>query len=261
MFSQEILAAREEERKQVSSVLHHDVGSLAVGISAYLDAIEEDLRSGNPVKSLKWIKRTRKLFNKSAVRLKGLAVELRPPELDVLGLRVALRQYFSHVSKRSGIRIHFRDTRGRKRVPENVSLILFRVVQEALTNAIKHGRAKRAVVDFRTSKREIGLTIRNDGKEFNVSEQTTRATSKLGLRVMEEMAISAGGRFAIDSRPGHGTTVRMSLPIQTTPASALLRRRKGLVWTEAAARKEAASGGTTIPSAVRASRTRKASRA
>jgi PAS domain S-box-containing protein len=213
MFSQEIIAAREDERKRVSSVLHHDVGSLTVGISSHFEAIEQDLRSGKPGEALQWMKRTRKLFGESVARLKKLAIELRPPELDVLGLRAALRQYFSQVTERGGTRIHFRETLGRTRVPGDTATILFRVAQEALTNAITHGHATRVDVGLSASKEEVGLTVRNNGKGFNPSEQRAQATSQIGLRVMREMAVSVGGTFTIDSGRGKRTTVRMRLPI------------------------------------------------
>ena len=222
MFSQEIVAAREEERRRVSSALHHDVGSLAVGMSAYLDAIEKDLRSGKPAQALQWMNWTRKLFDQSVARLKNLAVEIRPPELDVLGLSAALKQHFSRITKQRGTRIRFRETRQGPPVSANAATILFRVAQEALTNAIQHGRAKQVDVDFRASKEEIRLTVRDNGKGFDPSQPRRRATPQLGLRVMREMAASAGGAFAVESRRGKGTTVRLSLPMETAPASAPL---------------------------------------
>jgi PAS domain S-box-containing protein len=215
MFTQEIVAAREEERKRVSTALHHDVGSLVVGIAANLDAIEGDLCSKKTGEALLWIKRTRDLLEKSGLRLKALAVELRPPELDVLGPRAALREYFSQITKRRGARIHFSDTNCSNRVSANAATILFRVSQEAVTNAIKHGHAKQVWVDLRTSKEKIRLTIRDDGKGFDLSEQKARISSQLGLRVMEEMATSAGGDFIVDSGRGRGTTVRLNLPMET----------------------------------------------
>jgi signal transduction histidine kinase len=213
MFSQELIAAREQERKQVSSVLHHDVGSLAVGIAAHLDALEEDLRSGKPREALQWIKRTRKLFDETVVRLKKLAIDLRPPELDVLGLPAALRQYFSQATELGGTRIHFRETLGRRRVSGETATILFRVAQEALTNAITHGHATRVDVVLSASKMEVGLTIRNNGKGFNPSGHRAQAASHMGLRVMQEMAASIGGTFTLDSGRGKRTTVRVRLPI------------------------------------------------
>jgi len=222
MFSHEIVAGREEERRRVSSALHHDVGSLAVGMSAYLDAIEKDLRSGKPGQALQWMNLTRKLFDQSVARLKNLAVEIRLPELDVLGLSAALRQHFSRITTQRGTRIRFRETRQGPPVSANAATILFRVAQEALTNAIQHGRAKQVDVDFRASKEEIRLTVRDNGKGFDPSQPRRRATPQLGLRVMREMAASAGGAFAVESRRGKGTTVRLSLPMETAPASAPL---------------------------------------
>jgi PAS domain S-box-containing protein len=214
-FSHEIIAAREAERKQVSSDLHHDVGSLAVGVSAHLDAIEGDLRSGKPGEALKWTKRTRKLFDESVARLKEVAVQLRPPELDALGLCAALRQHFSRATKHGGTRIHFRETLGRRRVSGDAATTLFRVAQETLTNAITHGDAKQVNVYLSASKNKVRLTVRDNGKGFSPSGQTGQATSRMGLRVMKEMAASSGGGFEIHSRRGRGTTVRVSLPLTT----------------------------------------------
>jgi PAS domain S-box-containing protein len=213
MFAQEIIAAREEERKKVASVLHHDVGSLAVGISAYLDLMEEHIRSGKPREALKLMRRTRKLFYQSVARLKGLAVELRPPELDAIGLCGALRQYFSPSPRHGDTRIHFKESLGRRQVPAGSATILFRVAQEALTNAIAHGRAQQVNVDLRAAKEELTLTVHDNGNGFNPSEQMARPTSQMGLRVMREMVLSVGGDFTIDSGRGKGTTVRVRLPI------------------------------------------------
>ena len=207
MFSHEIVTARENEREHLSSVLHQDVGSLAVGVSAYLGAIEDDLRSGKPGKALRWLPRTRKLVDQSLKRLKGLAVELRPPELDVLGLGAALRQHFSQVTKRGGIRIRFKEGQHGKRWIGDTAIVLFRVAQEALTNAIRHGHAKRVNVDLLTLKKEIRLTIRDNGKGFDSSGYMNLPISHLGIRVMREMADFIGGAFTIQlqSRQGnHG---------------------------------------------------------
>jgi two-component system sensor histidine kinase NreB len=184
-----------------------------VGISAHLDLIEEHIRSGKPGEALKLLRRMRKLFYESVARLKGLAVELRPPELDVIGLRAALRQYLCAAPRHGGARIHFKESLGRRQVPGGPATILFRVAQEALTNALAHGRAQQVDVDLRASKAAVTLTIHDNGKEFNPSEQMARVTSQMGLRVMREMALSAGGAFTVDSGRGKGTTVRVRLPI------------------------------------------------
>jgi len=213
MLSQRIVAAQEEQRSRVSAALHHDVGSMAVGISAHFDAIQQDLRSGEVGEALKWMKRTRKLFDQSVACLKRLAVELRPPALDVLGLRPALKEFFSQVTTQRGLRIHFRAT-GRQLRPEaNAAMVLFRVAQEAVTNAIKHGRAKRLDVELNTSKEEIALTVRDDGKGFDPRNKRAAAACGLGLRIMREMSVSAGGALTVDSAPDKGTTLSVRLPL------------------------------------------------
>jgi PAS domain S-box-containing protein len=249
-FSQDILAAREQERKLVSSVLHNDVGSMVVGISANLDAIEADLRSAKPGNALKSVKRTRTLLEDSMARLKALAIELRPPELDVLGLHAALRQHFSRVTKTSGIRIQFREALGPIQVPANAATTLFRIVQEALTNAIAHGHAKQVNVRVDASKEDISLSVHDNGEGFDWSAIGEQDTSRMGLRVMQEMAAFAGGAFSVDSGPGKGTTVRVSLPRRTTavaPGDITVRRET------------VARGKTTAP-AGRGARARKRSR-
>jgi PAS domain S-box-containing protein len=250
-LSRELLAARENERKQVSSALHHDVGSLAVGISVHLDAIEADIRSGKPGEALKWTKRTRKLFGESVVRLKGLATQLRPLELDVLGLPAALRQCFSQARECGDTRIHFRETLGRRRVAGDAATTLFRIAQEALTNASSHGHAKRVAVDLGASKKEVRLTVRDNGKGFDPHGHRARKTSQIGLRVMQEMAIHAGGACLIDSTPGKGTVVRVSLPLKNA----------ALEPGDARMPKETAGRGKAFRSAGRGPRPRRGSHA
>jgi PAS domain S-box-containing protein len=212
-FSMQLLTVREEERKKVSAALHHDVGSLAVGISAHLDAMEQDIRAGETGAVLKWMRKTRKLFDESVGRLKEVAIELRPPDLDVLGLRAALRQHFSLFTKHRGVRIHFKESLGRRQLPEAVATILFRVAQEALTNAIRHGHARKVDIGLKISKAQIHLVIGDNGQGFDPARQNARVTAHLGLRVMREMVVAAGGAFTVDSGNGKGTVVRVAIPL------------------------------------------------
>ncbi|MFH1022182.1 MAG: PAS domain S-box protein [Planctomycetota bacterium] len=212
-FSREILIAREQERKRVSSILHHDVGSLAIGISAYFDRIESDIRSGTAGSTLTSLKMVRKLFEQSVVRLKRVATELRPPDLDILGLGAAMRQHFSLIMKRSAIRIHFRENLARKRLPATAATVLFRVVQEALTNAITHGQAKKVNVRLNRLKKDVRLTVKDDGKGFDPFTQVRRPLH-MGICVMREMVVFQGGIFKIDSAPGKGAIVSVMLPFE-----------------------------------------------
>jgi signal transduction histidine kinase len=95
----------------------------------------------------------------------------------------------------------------------NTATILFRVAQEALTNAITHGYATRVDVVLGASKKEVRLTVHDNGKGFDLSELKARKASQIGLRVMQEMTAFDGGAFTIDSGRGKGTTVHVSLPV------------------------------------------------
>lgn len=212
--SREIIAAREEERRAVASALHHNVGSMAVGLSAHLEAIEAEIRAGKAREALKLMRRTRKLLAASTRSLKRLAVEIRPPELDVLGLPAALRQLFARVTEQGHTRIQFRETMGRRRLSEGTATTLFRIAQEALTNAVTHGHAKRVIVSIGASKEHVMLTVRDHGTGFDLLAAAPRVRSRMGLRVMKEMAAFAGGAFTITSKPGKGATVRVILPLR-----------------------------------------------
>ena len=214
-LSQEVIAAREEERMQVSAALHHNVGSMVVGVSAYFGAVEAAIVSGDPGRALAALHRTRTLFEQSVAQLKELAGLLRPPELDVLGLRAALRQHFAWTTTSSRTRIRFTDALGRTPVPAATATTLFRVVQEALNNAIMHGHATEVNVSLGASKGAITMTVQDHGEGFEPSDPPA-PTSRMGLRLMAEMVGAAGGTLAVTSKPGHGTRVRAVLPRDPT---------------------------------------------
>ena len=226
-FSQRIITAREEERKDVSAALHHDVGSMVVGVSAHLDAVEEYLRSGSHDEALIWLNRTRKQFDNAAASLKRVAVQIRPPELDAIGVSAALQQMFSDIASHRTTLIRFQETLGQDRLPGITSTVLYRIAQEAVSNAIKHGCADRIDVTLKKSKSSITLTVHDNGRGFDPEAQRARATSQMGLRLMQEMATSIGGSFSIDSREGKGTAVRASFLFETdcpAPVAATVRK-------------------------------------
>ena len=215
MFSHQLIAVREQERRRVSAGLHHDLGSLTVGISAGLDAVVGDIQCGKTQEAVRMLKRTRKLFDQSVSRLKKTAIGLRPPELDVVGLNGALRRHFAQVAEARNIHIHFRDSVGRRRVPPAMATIVFRIIQEAVTNAVRHGRAKNVDVRLSAAKGKLLLVVRNDGIVFRKPVGNRKGLSHMGLRMMEEMATFAGGAFKITHGRAKGATVQVRLPFGT----------------------------------------------
>jgi PAS domain S-box-containing protein len=207
-FSHRLLSVREQEKCRLSAALHHDVGSMAVGVSARMRAAEEDLRAGKADEALAAIEECRKLFNQSVERLKVLAVDLRPPDLDILGLTAALRQYFAGVTRDTALRIRFSDSSQGAVIEQDLQTVLFRIAQECVTNAIKHAKASAVRVTLAATKRSIVLSVTDNGKGFAPVQVPSRAGAGLGLIIMHEMVTVRGGEMTVDSAPGRGTKVK-----------------------------------------------------
>jgi PAS domain S-box-containing protein len=215
-FSRKLLAVREEEKRNISAVLHHDVGSFTVGVTARLLAVEEDLRKGNHRDALASLKEGRQLFVQSTRRLKKLAAELRPPDLDILGLSAALRQHFSLLTRETSIKIRFMDATYGTAIPPEAQTVLFRVAQEGLNNVVMHAHARQVRVRVSVLRKTLRLSINDDGKGFVPGRPPARHGAHLGLRAAHEMVAALGGKFVVNSSPGRGTTLLVTLP-QTAP--------------------------------------------
>ena len=230
-LAQEVIAAREDERRQVATALHHDVGSLAVGLSACVGAIHHALDDGKVAAALRIVERSKERLEQSISRLKEVATVLRPPELDLLGLRVALRQHCIKMSRLERIRVRFTHTLGSYSVNGSAATALFRIAQEAINNALRHGRAHEVRVHLAKRKIGVSLTVRDDGTGFDVSRHPSPGTTHMGLSTMREMANSEGGSFLVESARGKGTVVRVHLPLTAReaihPPGNLYPSRKG----------------------------------
>lgn len=212
LFSRRLLSVREEEKRNLSQVLHHEVGSIAVTLSARLNAAEEDLRSGKIRHALSDLRECRSLFASSVKRLKSLAVELRPPALDLLGLVPALRQYLLQLPKNGTPAIRFSDHTRQRSIPAEVQTVLFRIAQESVTNAIKHADARRIGVRLSFRQRRFLLTVSDNGRGFDAARIREFPSGHIGLRAMREMVAFHAGSLHIDSKPGAGTTVVVEFP-------------------------------------------------
>src|SRR5258708_3516811 len=161
------------------------------------------------------IEDTQNLLGQAMETVHNFARELRPAMLDELGLLPALRSYLNAFAARTGLRAHFRASAKAEKLDGEQKTVMFRVAQESLTNVAKHARASSVCVTMQTVKNAVQMRVKDDGKAFNVGQQLyTNGKKHLGLLGMQERLLLVGGRFAVRSEPGQGTTVCAEIPFK-----------------------------------------------
>ncbi len=156
--------------------------------------------------------------------MRKISVDLRPPLLDEVGLVSALRVYLESQAAVSGLAIELQaDGPGAEaegRLPAEFEIACFRVVQESITNALRHAGARRLEVRITRSSRRVSLSIKDDGCGFNLATlDEAAAHGHLGVLGMRERVRARGGKFKLTSRPGAGTAIEVELDAPPAAAS------------------------------------------
>lgn len=199
----------EDEARRIAHALHDEAGGILASARLALDLAAREPSSTNAQK----LAEVRSLLDDTGARLRHLSHELRPTILDDLGLRAALVFLTQGVAQRAGVRASVvGELRGR--APPNVELAVYRVAQEALSNAVRHGAGiKTITIHLRRQKGELRCTIKDDGTGFDVeSVMKDRQRTGLGLLGMRERVQSVGGILQIQSASGDGTTIEIRIP-------------------------------------------------
>lgn len=208
-LSQRLLSVQEEERRHLSRELHDEFGQLLATITLHLRAAQ---REAGEMTRLS-LRESIALLNRAAEQLRSLALELRPTMLDTAGLDVTLRWLADEHRRRTGIAVNVVGHAGE--VSADAAIAAFRVVQEALTNVVRHAGAQRVRIELSRSAGQLQLAVRDDGVGFDVGATLEESASRgnLGLLGMKERVQILGGDLHIDSRPGQGTSISVSLPL------------------------------------------------
>lgn len=208
-LSQRLLAAQENERRRIASVLHDDVGQLLTAVRLNIEGLsaEEQMR---PV-----VSDSKSLIDEALERIRGLSLELRPSVLDNLGLAAAITWYANRIAERAGFTVSVVDSLGSRRLPEEIETAAFRIVQQALTNVARHAGARKVRILLRWQSRMLEVAVADDGGGFDVVSARARATAgaSLGILDMEEMATLAGGALSVSSVPGKGSAIEVGFPM------------------------------------------------
>lgn len=208
-MSSQVLTAQEEERKRIARELHDDTAQALTSVLVRLRLLE---RSAGDERLRAGITELRDLTGDALEGVRRMAIDLRPPMLDDLGLEAALQAFVQDFSHRWPVKAKF--TGGRLgRLPLDVELVLYRIVQEALSNVAKHANASRVEARLTRRGRSLRLVIEDDGCGFDVEAAKSSRGSGLGLFGMEERLALIGGSVLVESAVGRGTRISVEAPL------------------------------------------------
>ena len=210
-LSRRLITAQEQERRGIARELHDEVGSALTALQMQLKSMEDRL----PQDFKRLPQDSREIVAVLLKQARDMSLDLRPSVLDDLGLTAAVNWYARERLRPAGLEVEVQAPRDLGRLPADVESACFRVIQGAATNALRHGQAKHLSLHLATAGMALELTVQDDGCGFDVAAARARANSgaSLGVLAMEERARLVGGDFRIESAPGAGTTVRMTLPL------------------------------------------------
>jgi two-component system sensor histidine kinase UhpB len=215
-LSEQVLEAQEDERKRIARELHDETAQSLTTLLIRLRILE---RAKSATEMRGQINELRELTLQTLEAVRKLAVELRPTTLDDLGLLAALEAYTDSYRSRMPLQVEFA-VRGfdddSARLPPQLELVLYRVVQEALTNAAKHSGAQHVRVELRRARDELIARVTDDGQGFDVDDVMRSRERGLGLFGMQERLALVRGTLIIDSSPGEGTSIEALVPVTVT---------------------------------------------
>ena len=204
---QRIVEAQELERRRLSHELHDETGQALTSILLGLKTLEEAAGRDELPQAVAHL---RELVVATLQDVRRLAVELRPKVLDDFGLVPALERLTGTFAEQTGIAIELESRLPETRLPTDVETVLYRVVQEALTNVVKHARAERVSILLRERDGKVAAVIEDDGRGFSLEADTDGG---LGLVGMRERVALVDGRLDVESAEGAGTTIVVEVPL------------------------------------------------
>lgn len=210
MLSKRVLTVQEDERRAIALELHDDIGQSLAAQKIALHRLAQ--RLGDGIGAAQPLGIAEDVIEK----VRRLSYSLRPPHLDQLGLEAALQSLAAAQSEATGIPVECRVSGLDARPPAVIEGACYRIAQEALNNATRHGKPTRIAIEVEAKDRMLRMSVRDDGAGFEEAEAQARAlrTGSLGLVGMSERAELAGGRLRVRSVPGSGTVVSATFPLE-----------------------------------------------
>jgi two-component system, NarL family, sensor histidine kinase UhpB len=203
-----LLAGQEAERRRIAQELHDEIGQTLTALLLQLGRAAKhapaDLRTE--------LEEAQEAARSSIADVHRIVGQLRPEALDDLGLASALTTLTDRLAERTGLRLRRRIDRNLPPLAPEQELVIYRIAQESLTNAVRHADADAAELRLHNGAQGLVLSVADDG-----SGMSGLASNGGGIRGMRERAVLIGAQLAIDSQPGRGVEVRLTLPPETLP--------------------------------------------
>ena len=206
-LSDRLVAVQEEERRNLSRELHDDLGQTMSAMLIELGKLESPLAGSEDHRAE--LASVRRLAEENVAKVRNMALLLRPAMLDELGMVPALRWHAREVARRTGLKVKMIADEINDDLPDSHRTCIYRVVQEALNNCVKHSKASEVRVVIHRDGEGLSISVQDDGAGFDPEHN-----KGLGLLGMMERVAGAGGRFHIESQPGRGTIISIFFPLE-----------------------------------------------
>ncbi|MGE7911017.1 sensor histidine kinase [Lysinibacillus xylanilyticus] len=211
-FGIRIIAAQEEERKRLSREIHDGPAQMLANVLMRTDLIDRTYREKGIEHALAEIVDLKKTVRNALSEVRRIIYDLRPMALDDLGIVPTLKKYLSTVTEYNpGVDVHFQSRSTEKRIPSNYEVSIFRLVQECVTNAMKHGNCKDIWVKLEWLKDSVNIVVKDDGIGFDPQKVKEHSFGILGMKERIEIL---GGTISITSEINRGTTVLFKIPLE-----------------------------------------------
>ena len=213
-YIQQAVRAQEEERKRIARELHDDTAQVLSSLSRQLDNLLIAKKGALAEEDVAFVRDLQDQLSRGLQAVHRFSQDLRPSLLDDLGLLPALRSMAKDISEREGIATEVNVAGAERRLPPEVELLIFRIVQEALSNVCRHAEATEVLVGIEFARGNTKVMVQDNGRGFELPPRVDELPrgGKLGLAGMQERATLAGGTLKVRSARGRGTTITVEIP-------------------------------------------------
>ena len=221
---QQIIQAQEEEHKRISREIHDDLGQSLVTLKMLIQSYRAGFSLRKDQKQERSFKKIIHCLDAIIEKTRGLAAGLRPSSLEVLGPTAAIRQLINEFRCQKNLRLRFSCSLLDDLLFEGEVINLYRIIQEALTNIVRHARATEVYIRIQNVKNRVKIIITDNGRGFRISHRMGELPAGLGFSTMRERARLLEGTLEIRSGPREGTRIVVDIPVRARSSSALLTK-------------------------------------